>query len=190
MNTIKVGYRDLAKLLTKAMPLELGDYKAKVDEYIEVIKALPAPAKVALKSAYIFSRKVPKEEREDLFQDIALAVLKARTKDERLAYAIARCDWRDWWAKYSIRQHYSLDSIIADEDGNQTTYGELLVGEVDFEARINGDLDGQALYEQLPLWIRNLVDKRLQGKPLRGWDRVALNNWAAKRPDCLALYQN
>jgi hypothetical protein len=44
--------------------------------------------------AYIFSRKIPKQEREDLFQDIALKLIEADTPEQRLAYAIARCDWQ------------------------------------------------------------------------------------------------
>ena len=69
---------------------------------------------MALKVAYVFSRKVPRQEREDLYQDIALAVFKAKTKDERLAYAIARCDWRNWW-----RRHTSL--IVAPDCLPSTT---------------------------------------------------------------------
>ena len=111
-------------MLVKAMPLEGQDYADKINEYLGIIKAMPQTAKVALKSAYIFSRKVPREEREDLFQDLTLAILKARTKDERLAYTIARCDWRNWWAKYSIRQHYSLDSVVEDDEGNQAKQNE------------------------------------------------------------------
>lgn len=188
MNTIKTTYRDIAKMLVKAMPVEGQDFADKVEQYIGTIRAMPNEARIALKSAYIFSRKVPREEREDLFQDLALAILKARCNDERLAYSIARCDWKNWWAKYKIRQHYSLDSVVDDGDGGQTTFGELLVGEVDFETRINGDLDGQALYERLPEWIKKLVDKGLSGQGIRGGDRQLLNKWVASKPMMLASY--
>ena len=189
MNTIKVTYRDIAKMMVKAMPVQDDDFRDKVESYIDIIKAMPKEAKLALKSAYIFSRKVPREEREDLFQELALAVLKAKATDERLAYTIARCDWQNWWSKYRIRQHYSLDSVIDDGEGNHVSFGELLVGEVEWERKVDGDIDGKALYEQLPDWVKRLVDKRLTGLPLRGGDRQLLNKWVLSRPLVLASYQ-
>ena len=180
MNTIRVTYRDISKMLVKAMPLEDQDYAGKINEYLGIIKAMPQEAKVALKSAYIFSHKVPREEREDLFQDLTFAILKARTKDERLAYTIARCDWRNWWAKYSIRQHYSLDSVVEDGEGNQASFGELLVGETEFERKINGELDAQSIFDRLPPAIQSLVDKRLSGYSLKKLERECLERWAAK----------
>ncbi len=188
--SIQVSYRDIAKMLVKAMPIEGQDFGDKVNEYIGIIKAMPNEAKVSLKSAYIFSSKVPRAEREDMFQELALAILKAKTGDERLSYAIARCDWLNWWTKYRIRQHYSLDSVIEDSEGQETTFGELLVGEVDFETRMNGDIDGQKLYEQLPSWVQNLVSKRMLGYPIRGGDRLILNKWVNSRPTILAEYQS
>jgi hypothetical protein len=166
MNTIKVSYRDIAKMLVKAMPVETGEFSLKVEEYLAAIKAMPMTAKVALKSAYIFSRKAPREEREDLFQELTLAVLKAKTKDERLAYAIARCDWQNFWGKYKIRQHYSLDTVIDDEEGNPTTMAELIVGEAEFERKIDGELDAQRIWDRLPEDIKPLIQKRLLGQPL------------------------
>jgi len=82
-------------MLASALPVEGEDFGDKVNEYLETIKALPREAKLAMKVGYIFSRKVPRQEREDMFQDIALAVFKVKARDERLAYAIARCDWRN-----------------------------------------------------------------------------------------------
>ena len=189
-NYIKVTYRDIAKMLCQALPVEGSEFSLKVEEYIIELKRMPQGAKLALKSAYIFSRKVPREEREDMFQELALAVLKAKATDERLAYAVARCDWRNWWAKYSIRQHYSLDSVVDDGEGNQVPYAELLVGEVEFEVKLTGDLDGQALLEQLPEWVQGIVEKRLIGKPIRGGERQLLNKWVAQRPTVLASYQD
>jgi hypothetical protein len=96
-NFIEITYRDIAKMLVSALPVEGEEFGEIVNTYLETIKSLPKNAKLALKSAYVFSRKVPREDREDLFQDLALAVLKVKTEDERLAYTVARFDWMNWW---------------------------------------------------------------------------------------------
>ena len=176
----EITYRHVAKMLASALPVEGQEFGHKVEQYLETIKRLPQEAKVALKSAYIFSRKVPREEREDLFQDIALAVLKIKTKDERLGYAVARCDWRDFWKKYKIRQHYSLDSVVDDTEGNPVTLGELLVGETEFERKMNGKMDAEKIFDSLPDHIKPLINKRLMGYTLNKTERNALNYFVRK----------
>ena len=101
-----------------------------------------------------------------MFQDLALAVLKADTNDAKLAYAVARCDWQDFWRKYQVRQHYSLDNVIEDDSGNPVTMAELLVGETEFEFKMDGKLDGERIWDSLPEDIKPLIQKRLLGKPL------------------------
>lgn len=178
MEQIKdITYRHVAKMIASALPIEGQEFGLKVEHYLETIKRLPQEAKTALKSAYIFSRKVPREEREDLFQDIALAVLKVKTKDERLAYAIARCDWIDFWKAYKIRQHYSLDSIVEDTEGNPVTLGELLVGETEFERKMDGKLDAERIFDALPSHIQPIINKRLIGKALNQTERKRLNRY-------------
>jgi len=167
-------------MLASALPVQDDDFAVQVECNLEAIKRLPVEAKHALKVAYVFSRKVPRHEREDLFQDIALAVLKVRTRDERLAYAIARCDWQDWWKKYTIRQHYSLDSVTEDSEGNPVTLAEMLVGECEFERKINGKLDAERIWKKLPKDIRPMVFKRLIGKALNSSERNHLNRWVHK----------
>ena len=178
MQQIKdITYRHIAKMLASALPVEGQEFGHKVEQYLETIKRLPQEAKTALKSAYIFSRKVPREERQDLFQDITLAVLKVKTKDERLAYAIARCDWIDFWKAYKIRQHYSLDSIVDDTEDNPVTLGELLVGETEFERKMDGKMDAERIYDSLPINIQPIIDKRLIGKALNQTERKRLNRY-------------
>jgi len=172
---IEITYRDIAKMLASALPIEGDDFGNQVNDNLEAIKALPLEAKHALKMAYVFSHKVPRHEREDLFQDIALAVLKLKTRDERLAYSIARCDWRDWWRKYSIRQHYSMDSVSEDEDGNPVTLAETIVGEVEFENKMDGKLDAERIWSKIPEDIKPLVFKRLIGKGLTVPERNKIN---------------
>ena len=187
MNTIKVSYRDIAKLFVKALPVDGDEFSNKVEEYIEIIRALPAPAKIALKSAYIFSRKVPREEREDLYQELVLAVLKAQTGDERLAYAICRCDWINWWAKFKIRQHYSLDSVVEDDEGKQVPLSELIIGEAEFELKMDGELDAQRIWNALPGDIQGIVQKRLIQQPLTNKERARLSYWTRTQGYKVAL---
>lgn len=192
-DTLDVTYRKIAKMLCSALPVEGEEFGYMVTNTLEVIKAMPAEDKNALKAAYIFSRKVPREEREDMFQELALALLEARTKDERLAYTIARCDWRNWWEKFKTREHYlagSLNRTVSNGEGGEVEFGELLVGEVEFERKMQGKIDGEALYKQLPGWVQRLVSKRLAGYPIKGGDRMMMDKWIAQRPLILAEYQS
>ena len=184
---IQVTYRDIAKMLASALPVEGEAFGDKVEEYIEAIKRLPREAKLAMKVGYIFSRKVPRSEREDMFQDIALAVFKIKVKDERLAYAIGRCDWQDFWRKYAIRQHYSLDSVVEDNEGNPVTLSELIVGEVEFERKMNGKLDAERIWNKLPGVIKPLVNKRLIGKALTRQERNTMNYFVRTKATQLLL---
>ncbi len=181
-STIKVEYRDIAKMLVKAMPIQGDDFGAKVSEYLDTIKAMPKAAKVALKCAYVFASKVPREEREDMFQELALNILKARVGEEKLAYAIARCDWLDWWKAYKIRQHTSLDSVVEDTEGNSTTLGELIVGEAEFEAKVCDEIDCGRIWSILNQYphIKAVVVKRLTGQPLRRGERQYLDAWVGR----------
>lgn len=176
-NPVDVTHRDIAKMLASALPVQGHEYSLKVEEYIKAIRAMSSENKTALKMAYIFSRKVPREEREDMFQDLALALFKAQTKDERLAYTIARCDWKDWYKKYMIRQHFSLDTVTEDSDGNPVTMAELIVGEVEFENKVNGKLDAERLWNKIPEHLKPIINSRLIGKALNSSERNKLNRW-------------
>jgi len=178
----ELTYRRIAIMFVKALPVDGEDFSVKVGEYLAIIKALPKEAKIALRMAYVFGSKAPVEEREDLFQDIALALLKAKATDEKLAYAIARCDWLDWWRKYKIRQHVNLDSVVEDSEGNITTLAELVIGEAEFEDKVNGQLEAHRIWQALAPFpaIKTLVSKRLIGKPLTNLEHDTLNRWVAK----------
>jgi len=175
-------------MLASALPIEGDEFRTMVEENLLQIKLLFASHKSALKCAYIFSRKVPSQEREDLFQELTLTLLEKKTKDERLAYAIARCDWKDWWKRYKLHSQFysgSLNDIVEGEDGSKVELGELLVGEVDFERRIIGDLDGKALFDRLPEAIKPIVTKRLIGRALTDSERQRLSRWVRSRPTIL-----
>jgi hypothetical protein len=180
MQGIKVTYRDLAKLFTKALPVEGEEFSLKVEECLKAIKALTPSQKQALRCAYVFASKVPRQEREDMFQELALVLLEAQVENVKLAYAIARCDWQDWWRRFKVRSNYIVASLedVVYKDDEAYQLGELIVGEADFEARIVGEIDGQRLWQSLPGHVKKIVKKRLLGKSLTGGERIMLNKFA------------
>jgi len=76
-----------------------------------------------------------------------------------------------------VRQHYSLDTVIEDDTGNPTTMAELLVGEVEFERKMNGKLEAERIWGMLPKDIKSLVNKRLIGKGLNGSERMKMSRY-------------
>jgi len=114
-NKLRVTYRQIAKHFCRALPIEGREFGNKVSEVTEVIKRLPKGQKQALQCAFIFARKVPRQERDDLFQELTLAILQSQTEDVKLAYAIARCDWINFWQKYKTKQFYQLEFDPDDE---------------------------------------------------------------------------
>lgn len=180
---IQVTYRDIAKMIASALPVDGEDFGDKVTEYLEAIKAMAKTSRQALKCAYVFSRKVPREERDDMFQELALAILQVKPNDERLAYAIARRDWQNWWQKYMTRQHFmagSLNDTVLDSDGDEVELAELVVGEVEFERKMDGYLDAKRIWDKLADHIKPIVNKRLLGKALTHTERNTLNYWVRK----------
>lgn len=171
-------YRNIAQMFCSHLPVVGSEYSHAVETMLDTIKALPIEAKYALKCAYIFSRKVPREEREDLFQELMLNLLKARIQDEKLCYAVARCDWQDFWKRYKVRAHLSLDqSVSNDETGNPVTLADLLVNEIRFETMVDGKLDAEYIWHKLPAHIKPIISKRLSGKALLDNERQALSRF-------------
>ena len=187
--------------VSKAM---LGPNFDRDDHFIELVKetanqlaGLGINAKLAIEAGYIFSRKVPSEERQDLFQELVTAILDSGTEDAAFAYTIARRDWQNWWQTYKLHSQYYqgyLSDTITNSDGEETELAELLVGEVEFENKQIDKLDGERLWQQIPAEIQQLITKRLQGKPLgsprsrkagqpknsgtlNGTERQRLNRW-------------
>ena len=181
-----ITFRHVAIMLASALHVEGEEFREHVEANLEAIKALPAEQKNALKMAYIFSRKVPREEREDVFQDIATTLVEHGTSETRLAYAIARCDWQNWWKKFKIRQHYSLDSVTDDGEGNPVTLGELLVGESEFELKMDGKLDAYRIWQLIPDRLKVVVRQRLLGQMVSPFDAMELREWANRHAMYLA----
>jgi len=184
-NSIQVEFRTVAKFLAKGIPVEGEDFRTVVEETLLAIKKLTPELKTAMKAAYVFASKVPREEREDFFQELILALLQRSTKDEKLAYAIARFDWIDWWRKFTVKRHFfagSLQDTVEDESGSEVMLAELIVGECEFERKLDGDLDGKALWARLPKPIQALVQKRLLGRALNSTERSQLRRFAKANP--------
>jgi len=146
------------------------------DSFVEVVKQtrqalekLGTNPRLAVEAAYIFSRKAPYSERQDLFSDLVTVILEAGTESAPFAYAIARRAYQHWWAKYKLHSQYHdgyLSNTITNAEGEETELAELLVGEIEFERKQIDRLDAQQLWNQIPKHIQRLVIKRLQGKPL------------------------
>ncbi len=181
-----ITYRHVAVMFASGTRAQGDEYGRIVEEYLAIIKALPAEAKIALRCAYVFSRKAPREEREDLMQELTLRLLQARVADERMAYCVARCDWKDWWRAYKVRAHLSLDMDVSESgrlavdgnnvatDENVNTLADTLIDSIRYETLVDGKLDCQRIWKRLPDNIRAIVSKRLRGKPMTGNERVTL----------------
>lgn len=214
---VQVTYREIAKMFAKALPVEGNEFRERVEANLEAIKSLSTEAKTALKAAYIFSSKVPRQEREDFFQDLALAVYEAHTKDEKLAYAIARCDWLNWWKKHYVRQNRacllngipqtphckectfkdkpkkftdcpfrayrqmveSID-VLDDKEGKPETFANMVLGETEWELKMDGALDVKIIWDMLPAKLQAVVRQRLLGQMVSPFDALELQEWAAK----------
>jgi len=126
-------------------------------------------AKLAVKVAYVFSRKVPREDRQDMFQELVTAVIDSGATDEPFAYTIARRGWMNYWGKKKLHSQFFggyLSDTITNSDNEDVEMAELIVGEVEFERKMDGKLDGQRLWSRIPEDIKPLIQKRLLGKPL------------------------
>jgi hypothetical protein len=178
-------------MLASALPVEgdeFGQMVSAIEAQLKRMTKRDKPSLLALQTAFIFSHKVPRQERQDLFQELFLTLWEKRIQDNGIAYAVAHCDWVDWWRAYLIRSHYSLDSVANDESGD--TFGDLLVGVCDFEAQICGKINGDRLLQALPSGIRHIVQKRLDGHSLTGGESIMLNRFVSARPTVLAQYSN
>ncbi len=190
-------YRNIAKMLASALQEENEDFGAHVEEYLEQIKKLSTDNQRALHYAYIFSRKAPQQERNDIYQELAIRLLESRPINDKLAYAIARCDWKDWWAAYTIRNNYNFASIerIADSEygsdygqnaiARQEYHSQLLIGEIEMER--TADLN--KLWGLLPAKIQAIVTKRFNGYGLSNAEDCCIRKYIRTHSTILADFR-
>ncbi len=188
-NFVKVTYRDIARMLASKMVKFDEEIPELTDSVLESIRKLDNESKLALKTAMVWSSKVPIEEREDFFQDLFLTLYRNRVADERLAYSIARCDWKDFWKSYKTHSQFihgdNLETEVKDNDGNAIQWGELMVGEAEFQVKLDAELDNSTLLAQFPVCFRKIIERRLLGYSITGGEKRMLDKWVATRPTCL-----
>jgi DNA-directed RNA polymerase specialized sigma24 family protein len=127
---VNTDTRKLAKALAKGLPVEGAAFGEHVDRIEHEVKALPKVRKTTLTLAYMFSAKVPRQERDDVSQEIILACLESGQTEERNLYVVARRTWVDWFRKWYTRQQYELgidfDKLVAERLGiNEPKLDEL-----------------------------------------------------------------
>jgi hypothetical protein len=83
-----------------------SEFKAMVDWFTQEIDNLPRQAQIALATAYIWASKAPKQEQEDLFQELTLKLIENGTEIEQIAWVVSHADWVDWWRRYKLHSQY------------------------------------------------------------------------------------
>lgn len=197
---LKTDMRKVAISLAEQLPIEGQPFTDKVNEYVKRIMRLPATTRYNLKSAYVFSSKVPREEREDVFQTLFTVLTEAKPTSEKLSYAIARRDWIDWYRQFKVKSQYGMSFELASNSDkeNERQLSEVLIGECEFELKMESKLDAQQIWAQLPARMKDIVHKRLlgedcirktgkKGRPykqyaLNGADRKYLHDWIKRNP--------
>ncbi len=125
--------------------------------------------------------RYPHQEREDAAQNLSLQLLQARPDNPKHAFGICRKATAYWWRQYAVRQHYSLDYVLENDEGDRL--GELadfVSGCFQYELTVDyvdGKLDGESLWKRLPELIRPIISKRLTGKRLSDAERQRLHRW-------------
>ena len=113
--------RKLAKALAKGLPVEGAAFGEHVDRIEHEVKALPKVRKTTLTLAYMFSAKVPRQERDDVSQEIITACFESGQTEESHLYVVARNTWIEWLRRWYTRQQYELgvdfDAVVAERLG-------------------------------------------------------------------------
>jgi len=123
--------------------------------------------------------RIPYQEREDVLQELALRMLEARPCTAAMAFIIARNHVANWWRHYRAHRLYGDSDITYGSELTDT--GEeiiqTIVGEVEWQARIDSELEAKRIFSNLPPRIQGIISKRLAGRRLSGAERVALHRF-------------
>ncbi len=179
----KVTNRDIAKMLTYALPIKLNpeEFLQVVEDTIVQIEAMPKQARIALKMGYLFSSRVPREDQQDFMQELTIKLIEIGCTDDKLAYSIARCDWVDWWRRYA-RHNLTFTSLEAifegrDDQQNEAILTDITTGAIEYESR--QDCKAKRIIESMRQTevgrrMIEIASKRLAGIALTGSERKAL----------------
>jgi hypothetical protein len=172
----RVTARQVAKMLCHALAtIDIEDYRNAVDTYMVTLESLTKSQLHALKLAYVFSRRCQPQERDDLYQEIALSVLEHGGDNCKLQYAIARNNWRSFihnYYRHGNYQGHSLNELIDDGDNNQVERVDIIVGAGEYE--LISELDTKVIMDSLPRHVRDVVLKRMTGAIMTTYDRLTL----------------
>ena len=183
---MKVSYRRIARKLVWDMPaFSPEEFASKVDDYTEAIEAMPKEAQATLKAAYIINSIAPKEDQEDLFQELVshiltvLARYKTPIRDiDGFCYKVANRKYQTWLRDKRNRKRLldggflSLDEPVKALNGEVVELHETVAGKLEWtdirpfnlESEISSELDCQAVLDTMPDRVRDLVIKRLDYK--------------------------
>lgn len=123
--------------------------------------------------------KIPYEEREDVAQELALKLLERQPHNVALAFIIAKGLVVDWWRSYKAKRLYG-DADIAygselDDNGNELI--ATLVDNIEWQNRIDSELNAERIFNNLPPRVKQAVSKKLAGHRMTGAERIALHRF-------------
>jgi hypothetical protein len=107
---VKTDTRKLAKALAKGLPVEGALFGEHVDAIECKVKALPKVQQTILSLAYMFASKVPRQERDDVSQEIIAACFESAETEESHLYMVARHTWALWFKRWYVKAQYELDT--------------------------------------------------------------------------------
>jgi len=166
----------IARLLSQGRPETYSDN-------LQTLEAMPEVQQHIVSAAYLYSRRVPRDDQQDVFQELvsriwdALARRKAKGETTLLypkAYTlkVARCEWIRW-LKSRSREN---SRRIPFEDVEDTPESGMI------EA-VEAGLEAQRIWRVLPANIQAIVRKRLNGQHNTGPERERLGKYLQKHGD-------
>lgn len=156
--------------------------KIHVDETADALsKRIGLKAAELSKILMYWARKAPPGTFEDAVQEMAIAWLEQRPEKGNIAFYMGRHIISERWKRVYTKQRKdaaSLDEVLDDTSG--LTLRDLLVDSTNYEVQVMGHESPENLMAMLPAKIAELVQKRLNGEKVVGWNARYLNQWAAQ----------
>lgn len=167
----------IAHLLAQGIPETYSDN-------IQTLEAMTEVEQHTLSAAYIYSRKVPRDDQQDMFQELVSRILGALERRELAgattllypkAYTlkVARYGWISW-LKSRVRESMR---IPFEESEVQDTPERGMI-----EA-IEAELGAQRIWRGLPADIQAIIRKRFDGESNTSSERVKLHKYLWKNGD-------